>query len=65
MEARIGLETLAFSGVICGLLLTPVHLCIALSASYFECSLTKIVVRLLAPAGLVACAGALMAVLAG
>jgi len=64
-EARIGLETLAFSGVICGLLLTPVHLCIALSASYFECSLTKIVLRLLAPAGFVALAGALMAWLAG
>jgi len=64
-EARVGLQTLAFSGVICGLLLTPVHLCIALSASYFECSLIKIVVRLLAPAGFVACAGVLMALLAG
>lgn len=64
-EARIGLETLAFSGVICGLLVTPVHLCIALSASYFECSLMKVVLRLLAPAAFVAGAGVLMARLAG
>lgn len=64
-EARIGLETLAFSGAICGLLLTPVHLCIALSASYFDCSVTKIVVRMLAPAGFVAGAGILMAVFFG
>ncbi len=65
VEAKVGLETLAFSGVICGLLLTPVHLCIVLSASYFECSLGRLVVRLLAPAVFVAAAGVLMALLAG
>lgn len=64
-EAKLGLETLAFSGLICGLLLTPVHLCLALSASYFEAPLTKIVLKLLAPVAFVAAAGVLMAVLFG
>lgn len=60
-EAKLGLETLAFSGLVCGLLLTPVHLCMALSASYFEVSLAKIIIRLLAPLVFVAGAGILMA----
>ncbi len=64
-QAKLGLETLAFSGLICGLTLTPVHLCLALSASYFGCPITRIAVRLLAPAGLIACAGILMARLFG
>ncbi|UCG48751.1 MAG: DUF401 family protein [Phycisphaerales bacterium] len=64
-EMKVGLEVLAFSGLICGLMLTPVHLCIALSASYFEAPLGKIVLKLLAPAACVAAAGATMAALFG
>jgi integral membrane protein (TIGR00529 family) len=64
-EAKIGLETLAFSGVICGLLLTPVHLCLALSCTYFESSFAKIVPRLLIPVVFVAAAGVLMALFFG
>jgi len=60
-QTRIGLETLAFSGLACGLLLTPVHLCLVLSASYFEAPLTKIMVRLIGPTIFVALAGTLMA----
>jgi integral membrane protein (TIGR00529 family) len=62
-HANLGLETLAFCGLICGLLITPVHLCLALSASYFEAPLTKIIIRLLGPVLFVAAAGILMAVL--
>jgi integral membrane protein (TIGR00529 family) len=64
-EAKLGLETLAFSGLICGLLLTPVHLCLALSATYFKAPLTTIVIKLLCPVAFVAAAGILMAVLFG
>ncbi len=64
-EAKLGLETLAFSGVVCGLLLTPVHLCMALSASYFKTPLAGIIVRLLGPVFFVAGAGVLMAVFFG
>jgi hypothetical protein len=56
-EARVGLETLAFSGVLFGLMLTPVHLCLALSVSYFEASLGRIIVALLPPVLCVAVAG--------
>ncbi|NLH17677.1 MAG: DUF401 family protein [Phycisphaerae bacterium] len=54
---RMGLETLAFSGLICGLMLTPVHLCLAMSASYFQAPLGKLIVKLLGPVVLVAVAG--------
>lgn len=64
-EARVELETLAFSGLICGLLITPVHLCLALSASYFDAPLTRIVLKLLGPVIFVAAAGLLMAVFFG
>jgi len=64
-QTRIGLETLAFSGLACGLILTPVHLCLVLSASYFEAPLTKIAVRLIGPAIFVAVAGILMALFFG
>jgi integral membrane protein (TIGR00529 family) len=63
-QAKIGLQTLAFSGLMCGLLLTPVHLCLALSASYFEAPLPRIVLKLLGPVAFVATAGVLMALLA-
>lgn len=64
-EVKMGLETLAFSGLLFGLWLTPVHLCIALSASYFETSLLKIISKLIPPAIGVAVAGALLAVFFG
>jgi len=64
-QTRIGLETLAFSGLACGLILTPVHLCLVLSASYFEAPLTKIMVRLIGPTIFVAAAGTLMALFFG
>jgi integral membrane protein (TIGR00529 family) len=62
-ETKVELETLAFSGLVCGLLLTPVHLCLALSASYFEAPLVKIVLKLLVPVIFVAAAGILSALL--
>ena len=60
-DAKIGLETLAFSGLVCGLLVTPVHLCLALSASYFETPLIKIIIKVIGPVIFIACAGILMA----
>ena len=48
-----------------GMLPTPVHLCMALSASYFETSLTKIVIRVIGPVLFIAGAGALMAAFFG
>ena len=64
-EAKMGLETLAFSGLLVGLWLTPVHLCITLSASFFQTSLLKIISKLLLPTAAVAIAGILMALLCG
>jgi uncharacterized protein len=61
-DAKVGLEVLAFSGLVCGLLMTPIHLCLALSATYFETPLMKIIVQLLGPAAFVAAAGFIMAV---
>jgi len=64
-EVNMGLETLAFSGVLFGLWLTPVHLCISLSASYFETSLLKIIAKLLLPTAGVAITGILIAMFFG
>ncbi len=64
-QAKVGLETLAFAGLACGLLITPVHLCLALSASYFKTPLAGIMLKLLGPMAFVALAGALMAVFCG
>jgi integral membrane protein (TIGR00529 family) len=64
-EAKMGLETLAFSGLLFGLWLTPVHLCITLSASFFQTSLLKIISKLLLPTAAVAIAGVLMALFCG
>ncbi len=64
-EVKMGLEALAFSGMLFGLWLTPVHLCIALSASYFQTSLLKIISKLLIPTAGVATAAILMAVFSG
>jgi uncharacterized protein len=64
-DANLGLEVLAFSGLVCGLLLTPIHLCLALSATYFEAPLMKIIILLLAPTAFVAAAGFGMAFFLG
>jgi hypothetical protein len=64
-EAKVGLETLAFAGLACGLLITPVHLCLTLSASYFKTSLAGIMLKLLGPTLFVAAAGILMAIFCG
>jgi len=64
-EAKVGLETLAFAGLACGLFITPVHLCLSLSASYFKTSLAGIMLKLLGPTLFVAAAGILMAILRG
>ena len=64
-DAKVGLEVLAFSGLLCGLFLTPVHLCVALSVSYFEVPLGKVIAKLIGPVIFIAAAGVLMALLAG
>ena len=60
-EVKMGLETLAFSGLLFGLWVSPVHLCLPLSASYFQTSLLKIIIKTALPAAGVALAGALSA----
>ncbi|TFG49450.1 MAG: DUF401 family protein [Candidatus Brocadiia bacterium] len=61
-DAKMPLEVLAISGLVCGLSLTPVHMCLALSAGYFETTFTKIVTRLILPILFVAAAGILMVI---
>ena len=56
-EAKLGLEALAFAGVVCGLSITPVHLCLALSVTYFETKLGKIIVKLIGPVIVIAAVG--------
>ena len=56
-QAQMGLQTLAFSGLLCGLYLTPVHICLSLSASYFRVPLPIITARLLLPTAFIAAAG--------
>jgi integral membrane protein (TIGR00529 family) len=60
----LGLETLAFAGVVFGLAISPIHLCLALSSSYFKTPLLRIVVRVLPAALCVAAAGVAVALLA-
>lgn len=62
-SADVGLETLAFCGLMCGLCITPVHLCITLSAGYFEVGLIKIILRLTGPVIFLAFGGILIAYL--
>ena len=61
-QAQMGLQTLAFSGLLCGLYLTPVHLCLSLSASYFRAPLPIIIARLLVPTAFIAAAGIVSAI---
>jgi hypothetical protein len=49
-ETEMPLVTLAFAGVMCGLFITPAHLCLPLSAAYFQTPLSKIIAQLIAPA---------------
>jgi hypothetical protein len=56
-------ETLAFAGVVFGLAVSPIHLCLALSASYFNTPLLRIVMKVLPPALCVAGAGFAVALL--
>jgi hypothetical protein len=60
----LGLETLAFAGVVFGLAVSPIHLCLALSASYFNTPLLRIIWKVLPPALCVAGAGFALAILA-
>jgi integral membrane protein (TIGR00529 family) len=59
----LGAETLAFAGVMFGLAVSPIHLCLALSASYFNTPLLRIVRKVLPPALCVAGAGFAVALL--
>ena len=59
--AQVHLQTLAFSGLLTGLFLTPIHLCVALSVSYFDAPYAKILARLAPPTAFIAAAGILMA----
>ncbi len=60
-DAHIGLQTLAFSGLLTGLYLTPVHLCLSLSASYFDVRLDKLIAILILPVACLAAAGMIAA----
>ncbi len=60
-QTNLGLETLAFAGLQFGLTISPIHLCLALSASYFNTPLARIILRVLPPALCIAAAGFLMA----
>jgi integral membrane protein (TIGR00529 family) len=60
---NLGIETLAFAGLVFGLAISPIHLCLALSASYFEAPLSRIILKVLPAALCVAAAGFTMALL--
>jgi hypothetical protein len=60
----LGVETLAFAGIMFGLAVSPIHLCLALSASYFHTPLLRIVIRVLPAALCVAGAGFVVALIA-
>ena len=64
-SAKMGLEVLAFSGLLCGVFITPVHLCLPLSAGYFKTDLAKIIAQILIPVAFMAAAGIIMATFAG
>jgi|GEM_PF-6986200 len=55
---------LAFAGLVFGLAVSPIHLCLALSVSYFNAPLLRIVLKVLPAALCVAAAGFAMALLA-
>lgn len=49
-DTNMPLATLAFTGILCGLFITPVHLCLPLSAAYFQTPLSKLIAKLTLPA---------------
>jgi integral membrane protein (TIGR00529 family) len=59
----LAVETLAFGGLMFGLAISPIHLCLALSASYFQTSLLGIVLKVLPAALCIVAAGFAMALL--
>jgi integral membrane protein (TIGR00529 family) len=59
----LSVETLAFAGVVFGLAVSPIHLCLALSASYFNTPLVRIVIKVLPAALCVVAAGFIVALL--
>lgn len=62
-QTNLGLETLAFAGLQFGLAISPIHLCLALSASYFQTSLLRIILKVFPAALCVAAAGLAIALL--
>jgi len=62
-DANMGTETLAFAGLLFGLAVTPIHLCLTLSAAYFETPLPRIIMKVLPPAATVAAAGLITALI--
>lgn len=64
-QANLALATLAFSGTFCGLMVTPVHLCLAMSAGYFKVSIVDIIAKLIWPVVSVAAAGFAVSFLLG
>ena len=64
-EAKLGLEVLAFSGIVCGLAISPIHLCLSLSASYFQTPLRSMIRSMAGPILFVASTGLIMALIWG
>ncbi|MBN2211350.1 MAG: DUF401 family protein [Sedimentisphaerales bacterium] len=48
-EAILALERLAYAGVICGWLISPIHLCFALSMSYFKAPYLRLLAWVIGP----------------
>jgi len=48
-EAKLELQRLAYAGVICGWLISPIHLCYAMSMSYFNASYGRIFAYVIGP----------------
>lgn len=63
-HVSVGLEALAFAGIMFGLAVSPIHLCVALSASYFNTPLLRVIWRILPAALCVTGAGLVLALLA-
>ncbi len=61
--ANMGAETLAFAGLLLGLAVTPIHLCLSLSSAYFETPLPRIILKVLPPALTVSAAALIMALI--
>jgi hypothetical protein len=58
-DIQLNMVLLAFTGVLSSFLMTPVHLCLVLSAGYFETTIFKIL-RIILPAVVVTAAGGIM-----